>query len=173
MAGATLAETFPRAALLAEDRLEVSPARYLVYAAEKGVVAKNYFDQEGEAWDYARYAAEHSGVPAILVLLQSGHAWRVGREEAHPVRMRTPLPALVVGGPGVLELVRNGSTLLLRRRGLVLGGVYRVQAPLWARLREPVLGQGVLVRAVAVRPGLMSTESYLSVARVGEGPWVG
>lgn len=173
MAWTTLLETLPRAALLAEDRLEVTPAKYAVYAVSNEGVAKSFFGDEREAWDHALQVAGRTEHPALLVHLQSGNAWRMRGEEVTPVRVRTPIPSLVLGGPDVIELVRRGCALLVRRQNLVVGGVYRIRAPMWARLREPVLQGTVLVRVVASRPGLMSTESRLYLARVGEGPWVG
>lgn len=155
-----------------ETRLHVAPAQFAVYGHLGGVVAKEFYDEEKEAWERARLLAGRSGRPALVALLSSGSAWVVQREESHLVRAEEPFPRLHLSLPAVADLTNRGSARLLRRGPLpVLGGVYEPRSTAYFALRG--LSGRLLARVVALEEADEGVWVHLYAARWGNGPWWG
>ncbi|WP_219760447.1 hypothetical protein [Thermus brevis] len=136
------------------------------------MVAKEFYNEEQEAWERARLQAERSGRPALVALLSSGSAWVVQGEESLLVMAEEPFPRLHLSLPAMANLTNRGSTCLLRRGPVpALGRVYEPRSAAYFALRG--LSGRLLARVVALEEADEGVWVHLYAVRWGDGPWWG
>lgn len=155
-----------------ETRLHVAPARFATYGYLGGVLTKEFYDKEEEAWERARLLAGRSGRPALVALLSSGSAWVVQGGGSRLVGAEEPFPRLHLSLPAMADLTNRGSARLLRRGPLpALGRVYEPRSTVYFALRG--LSGRLLARVVALEEADEGVWVHLYAARWGDGPWWG